>query len=66
MDCNVIATGIVAAVEERVETPARRPARGNNVAPARKPGRIRRGDHQRRHDVRRGAEDCEGRRQMTN
>jgi succinyl-CoA synthetase beta subunit len=62
MDCNVIATGIVAAVKETgLKLAARRPARRQQRRRRQKnTGRIRRGHHQRRFHGRCGAESCEG------
>ena len=62
MDCNVIATGIVAAVKETgLKLPLVVRLEGNNVARRQKnAGRIRRGHHHRRFDGGRGAEGCEG------
>ena len=62
MDCNVIATGIVAAVKEtRLETPAGRPAgRQQRRRRQENAGRIRRDHHHRRFDGRRGAEGGQG------
>jgi len=59
MDCNVIATGIVAAVKGNAfADPARRPARRQQRPRRQKNfGRIRRGHHYRRFNGRRGAEE---------
>ena len=67
MDCNVIATGIVAAVKETgLKLPLVVRLEGNNVARRQKnAGRIRRGHHHRRFDGGRGAESCEGGQPLT-
>ena len=66
MDCNVIATGIVAAVKEtRLEIAAGRPAgRQQRRRRQKNAGRIRPDTHHRRFDGRRGAEGGEGRQQV--
>ena len=62
MDCNVIATGIVAAVKETgLETAAGRPAgRQQRRRRQKNSGRIRLDTHHRRFDGRRGAEGGQG------